>query len=197
MQNQFSMRHRLKLYRSPWRAWRDGRAADRRREANFARVPRRPALDRMQYSDMNSLMVDVVLRKVDLMSMANSIECRSPLLDYRVMEFAARLPTTLKLVPQQRGKLLLRHVLARYVPPSLFERPKMGFCMPWETVCTGAFAASLKDRWRNMDAPHLRREAGDWLFDEGGVGGMYRKWAAYTQLVFFERIAHDADRHQK
>ena len=192
LQNQFSMRHRFKLYRSPWRAWRDGRAADRRREANFARVRHRPPLDRMQYSDMNSLMVDVVLRKVDLMSMANGIECRSPLLDYRVMEFAARLPPSQKLVAGQRGKVLLRHLLARYVPPALFDRPKMGFCMPWETVCTGAFAESLKARWRELDAPPLRRDAGDWLFDEGGVGGMYRKWAAYTQLVFFERIARNA-----
>jgi asparagine synthase (glutamine-hydrolysing) len=190
LQNQFSMRHRLRIYRSAGRAWRDGRAADRRREAAFDRVRHRPVLDRMQYSDMNSLMVDVVLRKVDLMSMANSIECRSPLLDYRMLEFAARLPTTLKMIPNQRGKVLLRHLLARYVPPALFERPKMGFGMPWETVCTGAYAASLKQRWRQLEVPHLRRNAGDWLFDETGVGGMYRKWAAFTQLVFFDKIYH-------
>lgn len=192
LQNQFSMRHRLKTYRSPWRAWRDGRAADARRSAAFARVQHRPVLDQMQYSDMQSLMVDVVLRKVDLMSMANSIECRSPLLDYRVLELAARLPVRCKMSPDQRGKIILRHLLARHVPAALFERPKRGFCMPWETTCTGPYAESLKSRWRKLKVHHLRNSAGDWLFDEPGVGGMYRKWAAFTQLVFFDRIAHDA-----
>ncbi len=188
LQNQFSMRHRFKIYRSAWRAWRDGRLADRRRAANFDRVRNRPALDRMQYSDMNSLMVDVVLRKVDLMSMANSVECRSPLLDYRILEFAARLPGSSKMVPHSRGKVLLRRLLSRYVPPALFERPKMGFCMPWETICSGPYAESLKARWRKLQVPHLRNDAGDWLFDETGIGGMYRKWEAFAQLVFFERI---------
>jgi len=192
LQNQFSLRHRLKIYRSPWNAWHDGRGADLRRREAFKRVGHRPVLDQMQYSDMQSLMVDVVLRKVDLMSMANSVECRSPLLDYRVLELAARLPVRCKLAPDQRGKIILRHLLARYVPPALFERPKRGFCMPWETTCTGVYADTLKARWRKLRAPHLRTDAGDWLFEEVGVGGMYRKWAAFTQLVFFERIAHDA-----
>lgn len=187
LQNQFSMRHRLKLYRSPWQAWSGGRSADRRRRAVLQQVRHRPILDRMQYSDMQSLMVDVILRKVDLMSMANSLECRSPLLDYRVLELAARLPPHHKFNPQLRGKVILRHLLGRYVPPALFERPKMGFCMPWETACSGAYAESLKKRWQCMKTPHLRRDAGDWLFEEVGVGGMFRKWNAFTQIVFFEK----------
>jgi len=191
LQNQFSMKHRLNIYRSPWKAWQGGRAADQRRRANLVKVAHRPVLDRMQFSDMNSLMVDVVLRKVDLMSMANSLECRSPILDYRVMELAARLPGAYKLVPDQRGKVILRHLLSRYVPQALFERPKMGFCMPWETTCTGTYAESLKKRWQKMNAPHLKSNAGDWLFDETGVGGMYRKWSAFTQIVFYDRIKHN------
>jgi len=191
LQNQFSMKHRLKIYRSPLNAWRGGRAADQRRQSNIMKLTHRPVMDRMQYSDMQSLMVDVVLRKVDMMSMANSLECRSPILDYRIMELAARLPGACKMVPDQRGKVILRHLLSRYVPQAFFERPKMGFCMPWETTCTGAYAETLKKRWRSMNAPLLRPEAGEWLFNEVGVGGMYRKWAAFTQVVFYDRIKHN------
>lgn len=189
MQNQYSMRHRMRTYRSLWAALVSGVQADRRRLDVLRNVRHRPILDRMQYSDMMSLMPDVILRKVDLMSMANGLECRSPLLDYRVLEFAARLSPSLKMAPTQRGKLLLRHVLARYVPPALFERPKMGFCMPWETTCAGAYAEALKARWRGVEMPHVRRLAGDWLFDEEGVGGMFRKWGAFTNLVFYEQMA--------
>ena len=42
-----------------------------------------------------------------------------------------------------------------------------------------------------MKTPHLKADAGEWIFDETGVGGMYRKWAAFTQIVFFDRIKHN------
>src|SRR5262249_50241833 len=56
-------------------------------------------------------------------------EVRAPMLDHRVVEFACRVPTAMTL-RDGRGKWLLRRVLARYVPPSLFERPKVGFTVP-------------------------------------------------------------------
>lgn len=192
LQSQFSWLHRLKLYQSAWKAICSNHSVMKRRRLPFSRVRHRPLLDQMQYSDMQTLMVDVILRKVDMMSMANSIECRSPLLDYRILEFAARLPVEHKMQPRMRGKIILRHLLSRYLPASLYERPKMGFCMPWETVCAGDFANALKARWRNMGAPGIRPEAGEWLFEEQGVGGMFRKWAAFTQVVFYENMRRRA-----
>jgi asparagine synthase (glutamine-hydrolysing) len=127
LQSQFSWNHRLKLYRSPWKSLVTGHRVYRRRREPLRRVAHRPLLDRMQYSDMQTLMVDVILRKMDLMSMANSVECRSPLLDYRLVELAARLPVEFKMQPRHRGKILLRLVLGRYLPTRLYERPKMGF----------------------------------------------------------------------
>jgi asparagine synthase (glutamine-hydrolysing) len=61
--------------------------------------------------------------------MATGLEVRAPMLDHRVVEFAARVPTSMNL-RGGRGKWLLRRVLSRYVPTSLFERPKVGFTVP-------------------------------------------------------------------
>lgn len=84
---------------------------------------------RMQYYDAAQYLPDDVLTKVDRASMAVSLETRLPLLDHRVLAFAWRLPMTMKL-GEDGGKVILRQLLARYVPRELFERPKKGFAVP-------------------------------------------------------------------
>jgi asparagine synthase (glutamine-hydrolysing) len=87
------------------------------------------ALGRSQYSDINFYMTDDVLVKVDRMSMAHSLEVRSPLLDYRIMEFAAKLPVKQK-IDKLRGKILLRRSVSRRLPSYLLDQPKRGFSIP-------------------------------------------------------------------
>jgi len=74
------------------------------------------ALDRCQFADISFYMTEDVLVKVDRMSMAHSLEVRSPLLDYRIIEFAARLPFYLK-IKNRHGKLILRKASEKRLIP--------------------------------------------------------------------------------
>ena len=81
------------------------------------------------YVDARTYMIDDVLTKVDRMSMAVSLEAREPLLDHKLLEFAARVPASLKL-KDGRSKYLLRRVLEKRVPRAIIERKKSGFAAP-------------------------------------------------------------------
>jgi asparagine synthase (glutamine-hydrolysing) len=86
-------------------------------------------VEHMMLLDQLGVLPDGMLTKVDRASMAASLECRLPLLDHRVVEFAWSLPIEWQL-HDGRGKQLLRSVLDRYVPRELIDRPKMGFDPP-------------------------------------------------------------------
>jgi asparagine synthase (glutamine-hydrolysing) len=76
--------------------------------------------------------------------MANSLEVRVPLLDHRVVEFAAGVPLSAKL-DNGRSKILLRNVLRRFVPDHLVERPKHGFSVPLGAWLNGPLAPLVEE----------------------------------------------------
>ncbi len=86
-------------------------------------------VERAMATDIRTYLVDDILAKVDRASMAYSLEARVPLLDHRIVEFAARLPMALK-VRGGETKYLLRKILYSHVPRPLLDRPKMGFGIP-------------------------------------------------------------------
>ena len=79
--------------------------------------------------DMQNYLPDDILVKVDRAAMAYSLETRVPFLDYRIVEFSLATPMHYK-IRNGQSKWLLRQLLARHVPPNLFERPKQGFTLP-------------------------------------------------------------------
>ena len=87
-------------------------------------------LNRWLYVDTMTYLPDDILAKVDIASMAVSLECRSPFLDHKVVEFAASLPADYKLSHRGRGKRLLKEAFAGWFPPGFLDRKKMGFSVP-------------------------------------------------------------------
>ena len=81
------------------------------------------------FTDLNLVLTNDMLTKVDLMSMANSLEVRNPFLDYRVVEFAFSLPTDYKIDGQMKKKIL-RDTFKDILPSELYRRPKQGFEVP-------------------------------------------------------------------
>lgn len=87
------------------------------------------SLYEMRKWDLENYMADDLLVKVDRATMYNQVECREPLLDHRLVEFAFQLPATI-LVKGQQPKYLLKSILAKYIPRNYFERKKQGFSIP-------------------------------------------------------------------
>jgi asparagine synthase (glutamine-hydrolysing) len=89
----------------------------------------RARIDQVVDADIRSYLLDDILVKLDRMSMAASIEGRAPLLDHRVVEFAVRLPLSMR-IRDGRGKHLLRKVARRWLPSAVMDKPKQGFAIP-------------------------------------------------------------------
>ncbi len=125
----------------------------------------------MTLLDALAYLPDDILVKTDRASMGQGLELRSPFLDHRLVEFAARLPEAMKVADGQ-GKRVLRRVLLRHAPRSLAERPKMGFGAPLEAW----LRHELKDWAADLLDPALLRRQG--VLDPGRVARLRREFAA-------------------
>ncbi len=122
----------------------------------------RDPMDRALYVDARTYMIDDMLTKVDRMSMAASLEAREPLLDHRLLEFAACVPVSLKL-RNGRSKYLLRRLLERHVPKSITDRRKRGFVAPIGEWLRGPLrddGVGPPARWPAARSRHLRAARG-------------------------------------
>jgi asparagine synthase (glutamine-hydrolysing) len=102
-------------------------------------VTGRRSLNEVLYADMQLVLPNDMLTKVDLMSMANSLEIRNPFLDYELVDFAFTVPSAYK-VSSRGQKTILRDTFRSLLPAELYNRPKQGFEVP----LLGWFRSELK-----------------------------------------------------
>jgi asparagine synthase (glutamine-hydrolysing) len=130
---------RQSLYGPDFRAALQGHRAEDRYVRTMANAPAEDALSRAQYADLKIWLPGDILTKVDRTSMAVSLEAREPLLDHRLVEFAARLPTRMRL-RGGTGKWLMKKSLEGFLPNEILYRRKMGFVTPISAWFRGPLA---------------------------------------------------------
>ena len=134
---------RAQLYSPEFLRLRGDYRAEQPWEDLMRSAPARSGLDRAQYADLKFWLPGDILTKVDRTSMAVSLEAREPLLDHRLIEFAAGLPEGLRLKRGQ-GKWLLKKTMQRYLPDEILFRQKQGFVTPIAQWFRGPLAESAR-----------------------------------------------------
>jgi asparagine synthase (glutamine-hydrolysing) len=133
-------------------------------------------LSRIQYVDIKTYLTDDILTKVDRASMAVSLEVRAPILDHRLMELAARIPSSLKLRGRET-KYIFKKALSPTLPDNILHRPKQGFAIPL-------------DRWFRKELKEMAHAA---IFDSpDGILDLrfVRKIWDQHQRKVYDRSAH-------
>lgn len=123
-------------------------------------------LSRIQYVDVKTYLPDDILAKVDRASMANSLEVRAPLLDHRLIEQAARIPSSLKL-KGGTGKYIFKKALEPLLPSEILYRKKMGFAVP--------LASWLREDLKPMAESLLLANRPDGMLDKRGVERLWKE----------------------
>jgi asparagine synthase (glutamine-hydrolysing) len=162
---------------------------------DLERVEReRPASDflaRMTYLELKLRLPELLLMRVDKMTMAASIEARVPFLDHRLVEYAMGVPRALK-VEGRSGKHVLKRALEEVLPRDVLYRPKRGFGAPVEGWFRGPSAAELESRV--MTSPLRRGDFLDYsfvarLFDEHRRGARdhgFHLWTLLNLSLWYE-----------
>ena len=142
----------------------------------FSKVKNQGVLDQMLYIDTKTWLPDDLLIKADKMTMANSLELRVPLLDHRLLEFAASLPPDYKL----NGftlKYIWKKALSKRVPGRILKRRKAGFPVPYEFWLRNNLS---RPGSRHSDRPKNDRER---ILPEGHRRKAYRRQPRSRHLL--------------
>lgn len=169
--------------------------ADAMYRAVWARADGRDDVDRSLYGDFSTYFPDQLLTKADVASMAHSLEARSPLLDTEMIEFAATIPTDIRL----RGwetKHLMKRLAGKFVPRDVLYRRKRGFVMPASRWLRGALASHVRaalDSQSFHDRGWVRPEFTRHILDEHLSGAHDWGDQLFTLLVLeiWARLAID------
>ena len=142
-------------------------------------------VEQIMEADLHSYLPGDILSKVDIASMANSLEVRSPFMDYRLVEFAASLPLDYKLHGRNRKHILVES-FRELLPPALCRRGKLGFGVPLATWFRGSWHTILRERLLDGQAVRLnmlRRERLETLIAAHREGRHDYSYALFTLLM--------------
>jgi asparagine synthase (glutamine-hydrolysing) len=131
------------LYSADFKRSLSGHRAEDRYITAMQNASARDPLDRAQFADLKIWLPGDILTKVDRTSMNVSLEAREPLLDYRLIEFAARLPVSMR-IRGGEGKWLLKKSMEEKLPHDILYRRKMGFVTPVSAWFRGALAGEAE-----------------------------------------------------
>ena len=163
----------------------------------FSTVKNQGILDQMLYIDTKTWLPDDLLIKADKMTMANSIELRVPLLDHRLLEFAASLPPHYKL----KGftlKYIWKKALSKRVPDRILKRKKAGFPVPYEFWLRNNFKDQIRDILtdrKTIERGYFERTAVEKLINANTDFGTYSKEVfSLVALELWHRMFLDCER---
>ena len=147
----------------------------------FARVDgqaaSQPTLNRMLYVDTKTWLPDDLLIKADKMTMANSLELRVPLLDHRILEFAASLPTHFK-VKGWTTKRIFKEAFKDRIPREVIDRPKTGLPVPlrrWMRKDLGDFVREVLLSGTSLGRGYFQKRGIEQLLERNAVDGALMK----------------------
>ncbi len=151
-------------------------------------------LDRVQYADLKTYLPGDILTKVDRASMANSLEVRMPILDHRLVEWAARLPVTMRLGGRE-GKRIFKKAMEPYLSPNILYREKMGFTVPLAAWFRGPLRRRVRDALTGealADCGLVDLDFAAKLLDQH-QSGLRDHSAVIWALVMFESFLREVD----
>lgn len=195
----FNSARRAELYSNSFLEALDGYDPAEFLEESYARSCRRDIITSTTLADLTTYLPCDLMVKVDIASMAHSLETRPPFLDHRVVELAAALPIGAKL-RGRKGKRILLRAFSDLIPPTILRRGKMGFGVPLDHWFRGPLSRPTRNVLldeRTLSRGWFRPDAVRRLIDEhlsGTWNHSHRIWA----LLFFELwqrrwIDHDSE----
>jgi asparagine synthase (glutamine-hydrolysing) len=153
-------------------------------------------VSRMLFTDIQTYLAEDILTKVDRMSMAHALEVRSPMLDYRIIEFACRLPLSFK-IKGLTTKRILRHAATNYVPESILKRPKYGFQVPLGLWFKTNLKSWAQERLLQPSHNFFRKAALDRIWNEHQSGRADHAHKIWLLLFFNEWFVQIGGRRGK
>lgn len=163
----------------------------------FDKVKDRDLVNRFSYVDLNSYLPQCLMTKMDIASMANSLECRSPFLDHKLAEFVYPLDGKLKLRGLNGTKWIMKETFRGLLPDDIYRRGKMGFGIPLGEWFRGRMKKTWEENCLSQKAisrGYFKKEELLRLWDEHQSGRRdngYRLWALLMLELWHRKFMPD------